>query len=331
MNTKYLEYFLSINEHKSISQAAQKLFISQPTLSQHIQKLEKQLGVEIFDRSSTPLSLTYAGEKLLKYAEEILALEKQLIKEMNDISGFIKGRVTIGISPMHGYNLLPHILPKYKEKYSKIEINLIEENALTLEALAEKGDVDIIISNLPIQSGNLDYEILSLDQILLAIPENLLPKNIERIESHKKMIFLNDRIDLNLIKNHDFLLLREGHRIRQISDNLFQDLGVKPKIFLESRNIETLFKLSSLGMGITFMPQKYVNNMEYSINSDHSDPLKAHIDKESNTYTIYFFPLNNLISNYSFVVAYSNHRKLSMASKEFIELLKEFYKDKQFY
>lgn len=328
MNTKYLEYFLCINEHKSISQAAQKLFISQPTLSQHIQKLEKLLGVEIFDRSSTPLTLTYAGEKLLKYAEEILDLEKQLIKEMNDISGFIKGRITIGISPMHGYNLLPHILPKYKEKYPKIEINLIEENALTLEALAEKGAVDIIISNLPIQSNNLDYEILSLDQILLAIPENLFPKNIERIESDKKIVFLNDRIDLNLIKNHEFLLLREGHRIRQISDKLFQDLGIKPKIFLESRNIETLFKLSLLGMGITFIPEKYVHSMEASINNKHTKHL---LDNETKKYTIYFSPLNNVISNYSFVVAYSSHRKLSMPSKKFIELLKEFNKDKQFY
>ncbi|MDD4780970.1 MAG: LysR family transcriptional regulator [Tissierellia bacterium] len=328
MNTKYLEYFLCINEQKSISQAAQKLFISQPTLSQHIQKLEKHLGVEVFDRTSTPLSLTYAGEKLLKYAEEILDLEKQLIKEMNDISGFIKGRTTIGISPMHGYNLLPHILPKYKEKYPNIEIILIEENAQTLESLAEKGDVDLIISNLPIQSTNLDYEMLCLDQILLAVPENLLPKNIERIESNTNLVFLNERIDLNLIKNHEFLLLREGHRIRQISDNLFEDLKFCPKIFLESRNIETLFKLTSLGMGITFMPQKYARNLEASFNNE---TLKLPQDNDSKMYTIYFSPLNNVISNYSLAVAYSSHRKLSMASKKFIELLKEFYKDKQYY
>ena len=329
MNTKYLEYFLCINEHKSISKAAQKLFISQPTLSQHIQKLEKYMGVEIFDRTSTPLSLTYAGEKLLKYAEKILDLEEQLIKEMNDISGFIKGRTTIGISPMHGNNLLPQILPKYKEKYPNIEIILVEENAQTLESLAEKGDVDIIISNLPIQSINLDYEILCLDQVLLAIPENLLPEHIEKIESGTKMVFLNDRIDLNHIKNNEFLLLREGHRIRQISDNLFQGVGAKPHIFLESRNIETLHKLTSLGMGITFMSQNYVHSLEDSINNG---SLKLpHIDNGAKLYAIYFSPLTNVISNYSLVVAYNNHRNLSMASKKFIELLKEFYKDKQFY
>lgn len=265
MNTKFLEYFLCITKHKSISKAAQKLFISQPTLSQHIQKLEKDMGVEIFDRTSTPLSLTYAGEKLLKYAEEILDLEDQLFKEMNDISGFCKGIITIGISPMHGNNLLPQILPEYKEMYPNIEIILIEENAQKLEILADRGALDIIISNLPIQNTNLDYEMLCLDQILLAIPENLLPEHVEKIESDSKMIFLNDRIDINLIKNHEFLLLREGHRIRQVSDNLFDSTGLKPKIFLESRSVETLHRLTSLGMGITFISKKYVRSLEASI------------------------------------------------------------------
>lgn len=329
MNTKYLEYFLCINEHKSISKAAKKLFISQPTLSQHIQKLEKDMGVEIFDRTSTPISLTYAGEKLIKYAEEILDLESQLIKEMNDINGLFKGRITIGISQMHSNTLLPQILPKYKERYPNIDITLIEENAHKLEALADKGAIDIMISNLPIQSPDIDYEILCLDQVLLAIPENLLPEHIKIIESDSKMVFLNDRIDLNLIKNYEFLLLREGHRIRQISDNLFEGTRIKPKIFLQSRSVETLHKLASLGMGITFMPKKYVRGMEALIKDG---ALKLpNTDNGIKMYTIYFSPLNNAISNYSLVVAYNSHRSLSISSKKFIELLKEFYRDKQFY
>jgi len=313
MNTKSFEYILCVNECKSISKAAEKLFISQPTLSQHIQKLEKDLCIELFDRTSSPISLTYAGERFGKYALRILNLEKQLLQELKDINELYIGRLTIGISSLQGNSLLPLILPKYKEMFPGVKVVVVEENAKKLEELAEKGIVDIIILNLPIERKNLDYEILYLDQVLLAIPENLLPSYIDRSFTNENNNFINERININELNDCHFLLQRPGHRVRQIADTIFKNSNIKPNIYLESINVESLYKLTSKGMGITFMPKSFANKyngLEY---------------KRSQPFPVYLFPLNSEIGNFSLVVAYSTYRHLSILSKEFISLLHKMY------
>ncbi len=315
MNTKSFEYILCVNEYKSISKAAEKLFISQPTLSQHIQKLEKDLCIELFDRTSSPISLTYAGERFVNYALKILNLEKQLLQELKDINELYTGRLTIGISSLQGNSLLPLILPKYKEIFSNIKVVIIEENAKKLEELAEKGIVDIIILNLPIESENLDYEILYLDQVLLAVPENLLPPSINKSFINNNNNFINERININELQDYHFLLQRSGHRVRQIADNIFKNANIKPNIYLESINVESLYKLTSKGMGITFMPKSFANkynNLEY---------------RNSQSFPVYLFPLNSKIGNFSLVVAYSTYKDLSILSKEFITLLHRMYEN----
>lgn len=309
MNTKSFKYVLCVNKYRSISKAAEKLFISQPTLSQHIQKLEKELCTEFFDRTSSPLSLTYAGERFLHYSVQILNLETQLTQELNDISDLYTGRITIGISSSQGNSLLPLLLPKYKDIFPGVKVLLIEEKAEKLEELADQGIVDIIISNLPIQNKDLDYEILCLDQVLLAVPENLLPISIDKSSINKDRYFVNERIDINQLQNCQFLLLQQGHRVRQITDIIFKDTNIKPNVYLESINIESLYTLASIGMGITFIPKslatKY-NSFEH---------------KKAALFPVYFFSVSSLIANYSLVVAYSTHRNLSIPSKEFIKLL----------
>lgn len=315
MNTKSFEYILCVNEYKSISKAAEKLFISQPTLSQHIQKLEKDLCIELFDRTSSPISLTYAGERFANYALKILNLEKQLLQELKDINELYTGRLTIGISSLQGNSLLPLILPKYKEIFPGVKVVIMEENARKLEELAEKGIVDIIILNLPIESENLDYEILYLDQVLLAVPENLLPPSIDKSFINKNNNFINERININELQDCYFLLQRPGHRVRQIADNIFKNANVKPNIYLESINVESLYKLTSKGMGITFMPKSFANkynNLEY---------------RNSQPFPVYLFSLNSKIGNFSLVVAYSTYKDLSILSKEFITLLHRMYEN----
>lgn len=310
METRNLYYVLCIAETKSISKAAEKLFISQPTLSQHLQKLEKKLGVVLFDRTTTPLTLTYAGELFVGIASKIIDLEKQLIQEMEYINDSCKGRLTIGISTIHGTSILPIILPKYKELFPGIEITLLEENASKLHDLTEQGKIDITITNLSIENEHLTSETLTLDEIVIAIPEIFLPSNFikEKYQAFDKLE--HHKMELSHLKDCPFLLLKQGHRVRQISDTLFQDAGIKPKIIMESINIETLYRLTITNMGITFLPKSLIVKW----NKEFQNPQQ---------YPLYLFSLSNSIANYSMVAIYNKYRSLPIAARKFIALIKE--------
>ena len=310
METRNLYYALCVAENKSISKAAEKLFISQPTLSQHIQKLEKKLGVELFDRTMTPLTLTYAGEHFVEIASKILDFEKQLIQEMEYINDSCKGRLTIGISTIHGTSILPIILPKYKELFPGIELTLVEENACKLQELTEHGKIDITIANLPIQNEHLTHETLTLDEIIIAIPITFLPANFDKEKYHAFDKLDYHKIKLSDLRDCPFLLLKQGHRVRQISDTLFQEEGIKPKIIMESINIETLYRLTITNMGITFLPKSLI--LKWNKESDNLQQC-----------LIYLFSLTNSIANYGMVAIYNKYRRMPMAARKFISLIKE--------
>lgn len=304
MDTRILYYLLCVAEEKNISNAAKKLFITQPTLSQHIHKFEKALGVHIFDRTTTPLSLTYSGEKFVKFASKVLEAEKVFLEEISDINKFRKGRLIIGISSTHGASLLPSILPQFKELFPGIEVILVEDNSFNLEKMLEKHKADIIIANLPIQNKNIVYETLSIDEVILVIPKNFLPN---RIELNPTMCNnpINDEIDILELKDYPFLLLKPGHKIRQIVNTIFQENNINPKILLESVSINTLYNLASTGMGITFIPKSLI-------------PYK---DLQSST-ALYFSTLRNSDANYCMVAAYNKHSHMPITVRSLVNLLK---------
>lgn len=146
MDLKHLEYIVAIAEEKNISRAADKLYISQPTLSLFLSKLEQELGVCLFNRLKNALTLTYAGEIYVQAAKEILSTKKQAYKIIEDIIDFKKGHLTIGIPPDRGTTILPSIFPRFHEKYPGIKIDFIEENTNTLETLTQQGHIDFSLN-----------------------------------------------------------------------------------------------------------------------------------------------------------------------------------------
>ena len=174
MDTKHLYYAAQVAEYRSISKAADVLYLSQPTLSQHISKLETQLGCKLFDRNTIPLKLTYEGEVFIDYALKILELEKSLIHRMQSSKNVINGRITIGIPTCYGATILPKVLPVFKQQFPHVEIQLIEESSTTLETLLEKNLIDLAIMNLPIDNKSLLYETLLIDHVVLAVPNVFL-------------------------------------------------------------------------------------------------------------------------------------------------------------
>lgn len=253
MDLKQFEYVLTINEERSFSKAAKKLFISQPSLSQYINRLETQLGVTVFDRNTSPLTLTYEGELYIETALNILSILDNLQKKFDDVSDLKIGRLNIGLTPSKANNPLPDILPVFKEKYPGIDITITEAASSELEDLLSHGMVDLCLMNLPIKSKNIEYDEILKEKIYLAAPPAYSGTTEDRGEKYPF-------ISIESLAEEPFILLHSDQRVRQIADNFFANAGIKPKILLETSSIETALRLSAAGMGFCFVPESYISS-----------------------------------------------------------------------
>lgn len=301
MDFRQLQYMLKVTEEKSFSKAAKKLYISQPSLSQFILNLEQQLGVQFFDRTTTPLRLTYAGELYANCARQILAIKENLLMQIDDITNLKRGRITIGISPFRSTYLLPKVLPDFLKKFPGIEISLVEGTMAELTDLTINGSVDFSIMTLPIQEDLLVYEPIMKEEILLALPPhhpfcNEIKNNSSGCSAHPK-------ICLAELSSEPFILLKPGQRMREVALNLCKKAGFKPHIILESKSTEATHALVSTGIGIAFIPDTLVSYGQM---------------EESPVY----FSMEDPVPTRTLVFAYRKERYLTKAAQEFISMVK---------
>lgn len=304
MDFRQLQYILKVAEERSFSRAAQKLFISQPSLSQYIQKIELELGVQLFDRSSTPLRLTFAGELYTETAKGILDLKDQLYQQIEDITNLKKGRVTIGLSPFRSTYIMPKILPSFYDKFPDIEVVLVEDTSSNLENLAMKGTTDLTLMTSPIQQDIFDFEPIISEEILVVIPSNHPVQKKVRHKTTNKSNY--PVIQLKELHDEPFILLKKDQKLHKIATFLCEQVGFSPRIILESESIEAAHALVAAGMGITFVPDTLVSS-----NQTPSHPLYCSVDK--------LRPTRDL------VLAYRKGRYLSVAAREFIATTKTIF------
>lgn len=174
MELRQLQYALRIAEEHNFSRAAEKLHIAQPSLSQQLSKLEKEIGVLLFQRTTNSVELTYAGSIFVQKAQQIIDMVEQLKQEMEDISEMKKGRLVIGSMPMTGSTILPFVLPVFQSAYPNIELLLIEETSANLEILTSQGQTDLSLLMLPLREDTLVYDPLLEEKIVLAVPPVIL-------------------------------------------------------------------------------------------------------------------------------------------------------------
>lgn len=302
MDFRQFDYMLKVAEEKSISKAAKELYISQPSLSQYILKLEQQLGVQLFDRTTNPLRLTLAGELYAETAVRILDLQNELTRKLDDIANLQKGSVTIGLSPFRSTYILPSVLPLFKQAYPGIEVKLAEGTMSELEDLTLKGITDFSFMTLPVQEELLSYDPILTEEILVAVPPN-----------HSLRTKLNDlpqpsdtfpTVQLEELSDEPFIILKQGHRLRQVAIDLCHRAGFKPRIILETRSAEAAHSLVTAGTGVTFIPDTLV---WFGNTAQH--PL--------------YFSLEKPVPTRTLVAAYRDGRYLSAASRMFIAMTKE--------
>jgi DNA-binding transcriptional LysR family regulator len=227
-----MEYVLAVAEEKSFSNAAKRLYITQPSLSQGIITLENQLGVVLFDRTKVPLSLTYAGEKYVDFAMKILNIEQEMEAQMGDIRGEHSGRLIIGISLFRNSTILTHVFPIFHNLYPNVKLIVREDVNEAIVEMASNGQLDVSFIN-RFTPPNLICKKIITDNVLLAVGKDH-PICKQRNFNDKKY----PEIDLRVFKDDFFALTSHNSNLRSISNDIFRDYGFIPKIAVETRSLE---------------------------------------------------------------------------------------------
>lgn len=301
MDYRQMKYVLKVAEEKSFSLAAKKLYISQPSLSQLILKLEEKIGVPLFDRNCTPLQLTYVGELYIEMAKKVLDLNDQFIKRVDDVANLRRGRLTIGSSPFRSTYLLSQIIPVFEQKFPALELILKEDTTQRLEELALSGQTDFSLSLLPINTKFFDYEELFQEELLLALPPNhslCIKHNRQPGDYHNP-----PQIKLESIRDTPFILMDQGQKLHHTLFELCNKAGFKPHILLETQSMNAAQALVGAGMGAALLPDTLIR-----ASSINKNPC--------------YFALSTSPSR-TVIIAYSKGRYLSKAAAEFIKLIKE--------
>lgn len=245
MDIKPYEYIMKVAELQSITKAAQTLYVSQPYLSSYISRLEEELGILLFDRNTKPISLTLAGDKYLEMAKNVLNLHNSFKEEIVHIENHSSGRLSVGIPRMRATFLLPHILPLFYDRFPNVELIIREGSTKNLEELLKKGEISFSFTPIPGESTDFQFDVLYDEELLLVTEEGALAES--QLERDKP-------VPLEVIRDFPFLLSPLGRGLRTALDQYFLQNKFKPKVRLETSSNETLFRLSSKGIGITIVP-----------------------------------------------------------------------------
>lgn len=253
MTITQLKYVLAVAEYKNFTLAADKCFVTQPTLSMQIQKIEDELSIQIFDRTKKPIQLTDIGQKIVNQAKSIVNEADRIQDIVEQQKGFIGGEFRLGIIPTIMPTLLPMFLNNFIKKYPKVKLIIEELNTAEIITKLNNGHLDAAIAATPLQEEKIKEIVLYYEPFMAYIPEghqNFQKKEIEVA-------------DLNL---DEILLLQDGHCFRDGILNLCKN-NIRNEINhfqIESGSFETLIKLANEGLGTTLLPYLHTLDLKDS-------------------------------------------------------------------
>lgn len=241
INLRDLGYFIALAEHLHFGRAAAASFVSQPTLSTQIRKLEEELGVALVERAPRNVMLTPAGREVAARARRVMADVEQMREAARRSQDPEAGTVTLGLFPTLGPYLLPHVVPSIRERFPDLELLLVEEKSDVLLERLQQGRLDAALLALPVHDDQLHVELLFEEPFVLAVPE-----------AHP----LAGRGPLSMpeIADERLLLLADGHCMRDQALDVCQLSGASEKGEFQATSLETLRQMVAANVGVTLLP-----------------------------------------------------------------------------
>lgn len=284
MTITQLKYLLSVAEHRNFTQAAEHCFVTQPTLSMQIQKLEDELDLQIFDRTKKPIEITRVGAMILEQAKHIVDEASRISDIVDQQKGFIGGDFTIGVIPTVMPTLLPLFLRAFNNKYPKVNLIIKEENTATIIKNLHEGKLDAAIAATPLENDGLVERPLYYEPFVAYL-------------NHNNSLLEKKELNTEDLDDQNILLLKDGHCFRDGILNICGGLKTNNSGFnIESGSFETLINLVDEGLGMTLLPYLNTRNLSDSKKSNirsfknpspareisliyHKNELKLHISE----------------------------------------------------
>lgn len=246
-----IKVFLAVAEKRNFSRAAKSLFLTQPAVSFQIQTLEQYYGTVLFDRVNRNITLTAAGELLLRYAEEMSILQAQLEREMQELTGTIKGRLLIGASTTIGEYILPYIVGRFKKQYPEVDVSLVVANTEDIESSIQDTTLDVGLVEGPVSGKDLVKDKFLDDELVLITPvDHPLNKN--------------KKISVFELSKYPFISREKGSGTRQIMEDSLNKVGFNLqnlKIIMELGSTTAIKAAVSNGLGISIVSKWTVQEM----------------------------------------------------------------------
>lgn len=314
---EYMDYIYEVYREQNFSRAAEKLFISQSSLSLTIKHAEEKIGEEVFNRRTKPISLTDFGVQYIRACEQVMSLRTELGNYIYESNHLYRGTLTIGAGNFYAAYLVAPFIVSFKEKYPNVQINLVEGRSADLEPQLERGDLDILITNATFTSPLFDRQVLFSERLLLVIPDEFVhkgqtdpdgsfcgafPVSKEDIAAHR--FDQKGSSDLTCLFDIPLVGLRPGNDTRIRTDILLKQHNIRPNYLMELDQSSTAFIIASNHFGAAIIADTIIGKLwkDQSISVYNIDSEQAHRD----------------------LVIYTNTNKYSSRIQErFLEMLKD--------
>lgn len=254
MTIENIGYILEVLKCGSISAAANKLFMSQPLLSQKIRNIEQELDIVIFNRYSTPISLTYSGEIFVRHAEEIMKSKANLCSEIHDMKEERLGRLRIGISTHRALYTFPKLLAEYRKEYPAVEVKIRDYSHTTFTDALLSDQVDLAMISHSHMHKKVDYTYLRRDKMILVAGLHT------GIASRHQA---GETVSIREAENEKFVSVQEKFGFRTSQDGIFQTGGISPEIVLETSNIDLACRLAIVSDCVSLCPEAHPLETEF--------------------------------------------------------------------
>lgn len=306
------KYVYEVYKERSFTKAAQNLYISQPSLSARIKKIEEIIGEPLFDRSITPLQLTEVGKVYIEAAEEITQIEQRVENYINDLAGLKTGNLAVGASTLFAAYVVPSLITQFNQKFPDVHIQLIEGNTAELEEMLGSNALDFVIDNYHYDSILYNKELYCEENILLAVPKHfavneelgMYQLSYKNIKNKNYLSRKYPAVPLGRFADIPFIMLTQGNDTRTRGDRLCRNVGFKPNIVLEFNQQSTAYMASSTQLGATFISDILVSQLPAFENL-----VYYKLDGEEAKKKVFFY--------------YKTHKYKTRVMEEFIRMMHE--------
>ncbi|MEA5136988.1 MAG: LysR family transcriptional regulator [Candidatus Fimivivens sp.] len=265
-----MEYVYAVYQELSFSKAAQRLFITQPALSNKIKKIELQIHMPLFDRSTTPIGLTAAGRAYIDAVEKMMAVEKELEQQLAELSINHSGSISVGGAAFFCAHVLPELSALFQERYPNCTVNILEGNTGDLTQCLQSGVVDFILDVDPMDSNTFIGQPMGEEHIVLAVPAHIAIN--EQLKNYRLTFeevrdgrFYEEncpKTDLGFFQHQDFLLLKKGNDMHQRALKMCRNAGFSPNVKMYLDQMLTSYYIASNGYGVAFIRNAITHYVE---------------------------------------------------------------------